>query len=133
MTFFRSTSTSSATSTSTSTRRHRIAVFGIFVIAIIGVLGGNRSRASATTPPPPPNDNLGSATVLSGSAGRVFQLADSATTQLREPVAAGTHTIWFKWTAPSTGTTSFNLLGWCSNKWHDNGWAGSLHAFSGTN
>src|SRR3954470_2432340 len=99
-------------------KHHRLAVFGIvgiFVIAVLAVIGGARTRASATTPTPPANDNLGSATVISGAAGRAWQLSDDATVQLGEPALAGTHTVWFKWTAPFSGQTSFKPWGECYN------------------
>ena len=103
-------------SISNPTRRHQlIGAFGLFVIALLAVIGGARTRASATTPTPPANDNLGSATVLSGAAGRVWEDIDDATVQLGEPALAGSHTVWFKWTAPFTGQTSFSPWGDCWN------------------
>src|SRR4051812_47027554 len=103
MTFLRSTSNPD-TAPGSQRRSQVLVVFGLIAFALIAVLGGTRTGASATTPTPPANDNLGAATVLSGAAGRVWQKTEGATTQLGEPASAGQHTVWFKWTAPSTMT-----------------------------
>ncbi len=59
-------------------------------------------------PEPPPNDDFGAATTLAGTAGQAEYDNTWATTERGEPTrVAGernTHSVWFRWTAPSTGS-----------------------------
>lgn len=60
---------------------------------------------------PPANDSLASATTLSGSSGSCIGVSRSATKQTGEPGHAGKAggaSVWFKWTAPSSGWFGFS-------------------------
>src|SRR6185312_2526327 len=62
----------------------------------------------------PVNDKFTNATVIIGQAGTTTGSNAGATSEAGEPVAAsvgGGKTIWYKWTAPFTGTVMFNTEG----------------------
>ncbi len=62
----------------------------------------------------PPNDNLSAARLLNGSNGVTQGANVGATKEASEPGHAGskgTKSIWFSWTAPSTGTATFATAG----------------------
>ncbi len=62
----------------------------------------------------PANDNFSSAQVLSGAAGSVTGTTVQATKQSGEPNHAGNavaHSVWYRWTAPSTGTATVDTVG----------------------
>src|SRR4051812_18208867 len=120
--------------TLTDWRNRTLIATSVLVLAILAVLGGTRTRASADVPTPPGNDNLAQAEVLTGASGRINQDADGATVQLGEPAIAGQHTVWFKWTAPSTAPANFGVSGQCADdvdwySWFEHG----IHAYTGTN
>ena len=60
------------------------------------------------SPEPPPNDDFAAAAPLAGATGHAVYDNDWATTEPGEPdTVAGernTHSVWFRWTAPSTGS-----------------------------
>jgi len=62
----------------------------------------------------PSNDAMAQATVISGSASSLDAWNYNATAETSEPAHAGvtaTHSVWFKWTAPETGTLNLNTQG----------------------
>jgi virginiamycin B lyase len=66
-----------------------------------------KAGAISVSIPTPPNDNFENATVLNGAAGFLYSNDFSATAETGEPSTAGVtpkKTLWWRWTAPSTGT-----------------------------
>ena len=66
---------------------------------------------SSTTPP---NDAFANAQQIDGSTGTVEAATVGATKEAGEPVhagAAGGASVWFKWTAPLSGTVAFDTIG----------------------
>jgi hypothetical protein len=62
----------------------------------------------------PPNNNFAAATAVSGSSGTVSGTSVGATKESGEPAHAGSaggRSVWFRWTAPVTGTFSFDTFG----------------------
>ena len=59
------------------------------------------------------NDFFADATVLSGAQGTLFSetLADSSLEAGEPPLASDPQSVWYRWTAPSTGGFSFDTLG----------------------
>src|SRR4051794_15928999 len=91
--------------------RHLLAVFGVLAVALIAVIGGSRSLASADPPTAPGNDLLANFRIIAGTSGTIANRIDGATREPLEPLVAGQNTVWFKWTAPFSGSTSFNTEG----------------------
>lgn len=59
----------------------------------------------------PANDAFASATTVSGPSGAIIGVSTSATKEAGEPNHAGSYggsSVWFKWTAPSTGWYAFS-------------------------
>lgn len=75
----------------------------------------NLSTATYTKRPVPPmNDDFASAKVLSGNTGSVTGTNIDATTEDNEPIHGGQatgHSVWWKWTAPSTGKLTVDTVG----------------------
>lgn len=66
------------------------------------------------TYPPPANDSFASATSITGATGSSGGTIQGATKEAGEPNHAsnpGGASVWFRWTAPSSGTVTFNTLG----------------------
>ncbi len=64
--------------------------------------------------PPPANDNFANAQVIEGSAGNVTGRNSVASKEGGEPNHAGNPggvSVWYKWTAPATGSFTFNTSG----------------------
>jgi hypothetical protein len=62
---------------------------------------------------PPPNDNFANAQSLSGSSGEIKSTTVNATEEVGEPEHAnrgGSDSVWFRWTAPSTGAATFETF-----------------------
>ena len=61
----------------------------------------------------PANDAFANATALSGTSGSVTASNVGATAENGEPMGRGAHTstVWWKWTAPSTGRVRFDTIG----------------------
>ena len=59
------------------------------------------------------NDNIASAAVLSGSSGTILDYNFFATPELFELFlnSSGTNSMWYTWTAPSSGVVTFDTLG----------------------
>jgi hypothetical protein len=83
----------------------------------IGVDSGGFATASGNVTlnwsllPPPANDNFANAQVITGSTGTASSTNAGATKQSGEPDHAGNPggaSIWYRWTAPSTGSFTFN-------------------------
>ncbi|HEU4596093.1 MAG TPA: NF038122 family metalloprotease [Pyrinomonadaceae bacterium] len=65
-------------------------------------------------PPPPSNDNFVNAVEVVGPAGTVTGTSSNATKETGEPLHAGNrggHSVWYRWTAPSTGSITFDTVG----------------------
>ncbi|HEV3410129.1 MAG TPA: right-handed parallel beta-helix repeat-containing protein, partial [Chthoniobacterales bacterium] len=63
---------------------------------------------------PPPNDNFASAQVISGDSGSVSGDNSLASKEPGEPNHAGNaggHSLWYSWTAPSSGSVTFRTNG----------------------
>src|SRR5262249_30122891 len=80
-----------------------------YYIAVDGKNGvtGNVSLHVVLGPPAPANDNFANATALTGSSPTATGTNVSASKETGEPNHAGNaggHSVWWKWTAPSTRT-----------------------------
>jgi hypothetical protein len=72
------------------------------------------SASSFTALPPPANDNFTAAQVITGNSGSASGNTVAATKETGEPNHAGNDggkSIWYRWTAPSTGVYTFNTVG----------------------
>src|SRR5439155_809936 len=65
--------------------------------------------------PPPANDNWANAALASGGSGSASGANDGATTESGEPLSLNGvptgKTVWWKWTAPASGTVVFDTKG----------------------
>src|SRR6266404_6615200 len=61
----------------------------------------------------PINDAFTNATLISGSTGTVFGVNFNATREPGEPIhyTTGGRSVWYSWTAPDTGTATFDTFG----------------------
>jgi hypothetical protein len=82
------------------------------------ILGWNLvGVVSPPTPPPPAdNDNFANARVIVGCGGTISGSNLNATKETGEPNHApdangGTHSVWYRWHAPSTGSVTFTTAG----------------------
>lgn len=57
------------------------------------------------------NDNFSQAATLTGVKAKAIGYPMAATREAGEPEDTGYHTLWWKWVAPSTGTTIFSTTG----------------------
>jgi len=83
-------------------------------IAVTTPGGTALSAVSFVATPAPANDNFAAAQVVSGSSGTVTGNNVAATKEPGEPNHAGNaggKSIWYRWTAPSPGTWTFNTAG----------------------
>jgi len=67
-------------------------------------------------PPPPANDNFASAQIITGCSGSVNGTNLNATKETNEPNhspdnGGGTHSVWYSWQAPTSGTATFTTAG----------------------
>jgi hypothetical protein len=76
------------------------------------------SVAPPSPPPPADNDNFANAFVLVGCSGTALGTNLNATRENAEPNhlslsnnGAGTHSLWYQWQAPSTGSANFTTAG----------------------
>ncbi|HEX8173811.1 MAG TPA: NF038122 family metalloprotease, partial [Pyrinomonadaceae bacterium] len=80
-------------------------------------LDNNTPPPPAPPPPTPPvNNNFGSAQVVSGCSGSIFGTNLGATKESGEPNhspddGGGQRSVWYRWTAPSTGSVTFTTKG----------------------
>lgn len=90
--------------------------------------GGTATSGTAfTVVTPPANDNFANAQVISGDSGAVQGSNLAATKEPGEPIHggnAGGKSVWYRWTAPSTGVWQFDTIG---SAFHT-----ELAAYSGT-
>lgn len=66
------------------------------------------------SPPPPANDDFATATAITGTVGSLNGTNEYAGTEPGEPDIAGepsTRSVWFRWTAPTTGRQRFDTCG----------------------
>ena len=83
----------------------------VMILALVAWCGAAAPRAAAQ----PVNDNFTNASVLLGPVGAVFGATTLATQEPNEPVhwnflprpGASQHSVWYRWTAPSTGFINF--------------------------
>jgi hypothetical protein len=77
-------------------------------IAVDG-FGGDTGALFLTLRLAPPNDDFADAQPLSGDTGSVSGTTIGASTEDQEPAHAGDgwNSVWFEWTAPSSGPASF--------------------------
>jgi len=74
------------------------------------------STLPPTPPPPPSNDNFANAGVIVGCSGSVSGTNLNATKETGEPNHSpdghgGTHSVWYQWQSPSSGTVTFTTAG----------------------
>lgn len=84
------------------------------LISITTSSGTATSANTFTVAPPVTNDNFASALVISGPSGQVSGSSVAATKQTGEPSHAGNAggaSVWYDWTAPTTGTFTFATNG----------------------
>jgi hypothetical protein len=80
-----------------------------YSLAIDG-FGGDSGLVDLTVDVPPANDNFSAALPISGEVGSVDGTTLGATNQPGEPVF-GRRSVWFSWTAPSSGRATFGTCG----------------------
>ena len=89
-------------------------------IGILTTDGNSVATSSATftvttgPAPPPANDDFANAQVISGKEGTVAGTNVNATLEDGEPTHAdtgGDASVWYRWTAPATGSVSFSTQG----------------------
>ena len=110
---------SRVTFTATAGRVYRIAVDGYRSNSGAVAQGTiTLTWAGPGSPPPPPpgpaNDAFASAVVLSGASGTTSGTNAGATKEAGEPAHAGSaggKSVWYRWTAPATGTVTIDTLG----------------------
>ena len=77
----------------------------------LGTSGGSGGSGSSA----PANDNFSNATQISGASGTLTGSNVGATVQSSEPMPSAQSnskcSVWFKWTAPSSGTVTFDTIG----------------------
>ena len=96
---------------------------------------GTTQKVYAVTiigPTPPPNDNFVNAIALPGTSGIQTGTGNrNATLETGEPAINGaTHTVWFKWTAPSNGSYTISTVG--STRVGGGEWDSMLGIYTGT-
>src|SRR3954447_13767381 len=121
-----------ALSTRVRTRPHRtVMLLGFALLVVFGMLWHHTGEASAYETQM--NDNFSGAALLPGGAGSTHEFTYGATKQAGDPATAGSHSVWFKWTAAVTGTAKFNTRG---SECSYNGTTGALtvgfHVYTGT-
>jgi hypothetical protein len=77
-------------------------------------------------PPPPANDNFANRITLTGDSANATGTNRGATGEVGEPAQSGiTNSVWWTWTAPTTGNYTFDTIGSGSDTY--------LSLFTGTN
>jgi CSLREA domain-containing protein len=93
-------------------------------VLALGSFGYNLTNSTPPPPPPPaptppPNDNFANAQTITGCSGSVSGSTFGATAEAGEPShdppdstsLSPSHTIWYQWQAPSTGSTTITTSG----------------------
>ena len=79
---------------------------------------------------PPPNDDFANAQAISGSSATLTGVTDAATAEPGEPIHGGfwpaSASIWYRWTAPSSGPTVIDTQG------SEFGWNSTLGVYTGS-
>ncbi|MGH7184654.1 MAG: carboxypeptidase regulatory-like domain-containing protein, partial [Pseudomonadota bacterium] len=91
----------------------KAAAGAVYHIAVDGV-GGDFGDLHLNWSPPAANDDFADAQLISGSLGSLTDDNAGATRETGEPVHAGRTggtSIWYRWTAPITGTFTFTTMG----------------------
>jgi hypothetical protein len=83
---------------------YRIAVTGFS--SATGAIQLNWQFTGAST-----NDNFSNATALSGASGSTAGTNIAATRETGEPEVGGASSVWFRWQAPASGSTTFDTQG----------------------
>ena len=86
---------------------------GVYLIAVDGKAGAT-GLLNLSWSIPPLNDLLTGAAAISGSEGTATGVTAAATKESGEPdhaASAGGASIWYRWTAPATGTAIFSTAG----------------------
>jgi hypothetical protein len=87
----------------------------VYQIAVDGYNGSfGNIKLNWSQRPPPANDNFANAQVISGGAGTVNADNLLATKEAGEPNHtgnAGGSSIWYRWSAPATGSVTIDTLG----------------------
>lgn len=82
-----------------------------FMVAVDGA-GRSRGRFVLRWRVPPPNDDFADATRIAGEAGTVRGTTEGASVESGEdPSGLHYRTIWYRWTAPTSGTYEFDPAG----------------------
>jgi sugar lactone lactonase YvrE len=89
---------------------------GAYSVTVSNPVGSVTSaNATLTVLSPLANDNFANATVLSGASGAISGSNNGATAESGEPThsiyAATLSSVWYKWTAPQSGTVTFTITG----------------------
>src|SRR4051794_31274193 len=92
----------------TGWRAHPIATTTALMLVALLVLLARGHTNSWAADDYEANDNWANATVLAAPSGSFYEGIQNPTREPGEPLAAGFHTIWFKWTAPWTGQARFD-------------------------
>ena len=83
----------------------------VYVVAIDGKAGVSGSTVLSWRPTPdPPNNEFVEAAAIAGAAGATIDTTFAADREAGEPdhaAAGGRHSVWYRWTAPSTGVVTF--------------------------
>ena len=91
----------------------------IYYIAVNGYSGATGSIVLTWSGPSggsvgPANDNFASASSLSGASGRTTGSNASSSRESGEPLhcaTSGLASVWYQWTAPASGATTFDTIG----------------------
>ena len=86
------------------------AVLGTTYRIAVDGFDGDTGLVSLALDVPPPNDDFASSQTISGDAGTVGGTNVGATTEPTEPFL-GARSVWFRWTAPSSGWATFETCG----------------------
>ena len=86
--------------------------------SVLETMGWNllNSTAPPLPPPPPSNDDFANARNVTGCSANVIGTILNATKETGEPNHSpdnngGTHSVWYRWQAPGTGTATFTTAG----------------------
>lgn len=86
-------------------------LLAVLTFAIAALTAAFAAPASADVPPAPANDNFANAVTVSGYSTTVAGTTAFATNEPGDPQILGSvrpMTVWYKWTAPTTGYTQFD-------------------------